>query len=145
MFVVGRGNEPGADIPRPADRVAAGFADDYLLVTLNAVADAPDPAVSGRAERVSVWLRSVAGASVPGSYESLSVGERQGARFPVVVFSYWEDKSFSGAWNRPYYGRACRIYTVGEHDVTSTSLDCPPNVGDHPTSATLSNEGWFAN
>ena len=140
LLMVGTTNGVTSRVQRPADREAETFADGYLLEQLTTAADGPDAADGDRTSRVEALLQSMTGELVPGSYESILVGPRNGDSFPVAVYSYWHDKSFSGG--APYYGRACRTYTVGEPAVTTEPVDCPASVPEQPTGGTLTNEGW---
>lgn len=139
--VIGRFSATPPETQRPADREASTFADGYLLTQLTTAAE-NTTAEGDAVTRVEDLLQSMTGERVVGSYETILVGSRHGQSFPVAVYSYWEDKSFSAG--TPYYGRACRIYTVDGRTVTSKTLDCPTSVPDQPSVRTLSNAGWFA-
>jgi hypothetical protein len=91
LIIAGTANDTPPPIQRPADREAESFASRYLLSQLNAAAGGPDDADRDRASRVEALLQSMTGERVIGSYESILVGPRNGERFPVAVYSYWED------------------------------------------------------
>lgn len=143
LAIVGAANPAPSRVQRPADIEAERFADENLLEQLNVAAAGKDAADGDRGARVEAWLQSMTGKRVIGSYESILVGPRNGESFPVAVYSYWEDKSFSGSWNHPYYGRACGIYAVGDQAVTFESVDCPETVPEQPSAMSLVSEGWL--
>lgn len=140
LTAIGRSRTSPGTTERPADREASSFADTYLLTRLTAAADAAtrndDPAA-----RVEHALQALTGEPVPGSHETVLVGVRNGDSFPVAVYSFWHDKSFSGG--APYWGRACRVYTVDHSTITARRADCPASVPDVPAGQVLSDEGWF--
>ena len=142
LAIFGTTNGAPSRVQRPADRQAEIFADGYLLEQLNIAGARPVAADGDRTFQVEALLQSMTGEHVPGSYESILVGSRKGKSFPVAVYSYWEDKSFSGAGDDPYFGRACRIYSVGDEAVTVKSVDCPASVREQPIGVTLTSEGW---
>jgi len=137
-------NGAPSPVQRPADREAEGFADECLLVQLSTAAagGGADAEAGEPISRVDALLQSLTGQRVTGSYETILVGPRRGNSFPVAVYSYWEDKSFSGCPDDAYYGRACRIYIVADRTVTSEAVDCPASVPEIPTGETLTSESW---
>jgi len=143
LAVIGTANGAPNRVQRPADRQAEIVADGYLLDQLNIAAAGPHAADGDRSSQVEALLQSMTGELVPGSYETILVGPRKEDSFPVAVYSYWEDSSFSGAGDDPYYGRACRIYSVGDEAVTAKSVNCPASVRELPIGVTLTSEGWL--
>ena len=142
LTIVGTLKGVPSQVQRPADDQAASFADEYLLDQLNTAAESPDAAGGDRVTQVEALLQSMTGQRVTGSYETLVVGPRKANRFPVAVYSYWEDKSFSGSPNGAHFGRACRIYTVEDGSVTSEPVDCPTSTPEQPARVTLTTEDW---
>lgn len=142
LAIVGAANSAPSQPQLPADHEAESFADENLLQQLNAAAAGPDAAGGDRASRVEALLQSMTGERVAGSYLSILVGPRKGNSFPVAVYSYWDDKSFSSAWNHAYFGRACGIYTVGDQAVAFQPVGCPGTVPEQPSRMALVSEGW---
>ncbi|MFD4957186.1 hypothetical protein [Microbacterium sp. NPDC058389] len=142
LIVIGTLSGATDEVRRPADREAESFADGYLLQQLNIAAADSGAAGGERVAQVEILLTSMTGERVTGSHETILVGPRKGTSFPVAIYSYWEDTTFSGAGDDAYYGRACHVYTVGTRAVTSVPINCPTSVPEQPSVPALTSDGW---
>ncbi|MBW9121894.1 hypothetical protein JNB63_17490 [Microbacterium trichothecenolyticum] len=142
LMIIGTINRDPSPVQRPADGEAESFADENLLEQLSTAAAGTDAEDGEPVARVEALLQSLTGERVTGSYATILVGPRSGDSFPVAVYSYWEDESFSGSPDDAYYGRACRIFTVDDRAVASETVDCPASVPEIPVGVSLTSESW---
>lgn len=118
-----------------ADDLAASYADHDLPVVLN---EAANSAQDGQQlSAVKQELTSPTNSFLVRRRDaSWVVSQASDTQFLVVLWVYWEDKSFSAAQK---WGIACREYTVAE-SVTVHPAECPDDTPQTPGPGAIS---WY--
>lgn len=110
--------------------MAAGFAEHSLLGAISRVSDTPD----GLAKTVEALKTDTIGSlSEDGLFAWNLLGE-DGTTLSVATYYLWDHGGLQLLPRSSAWGRACRSYDLGEHPVSATPIECPPDAADNPRS-----------